>query len=137
MTRSAAATPPSHRNLPAQPDAVAPDGSSVRLLTHLPTASMAHFELAPGRVSIAQRHRTVSELWYVIGGRGRMWRRSSVGEESEIALCTGVSLSIPVGTVFQFRCDGDAPLMIVGVTVPPWPGEVEAVGSTGRWEPQL
>lgn len=63
--------------------------------------------------------------------------RSGAGEESEIALSADVSLSIPVGTTFQFRCDGDTVFTAVGVTVPAWPGDNEAVASTGCWEPAL
>jgi hypothetical protein len=39
--------------LPGTPDAVAPDGSDVRVLLRLGRGSMAHFELAAGRVSPA------------------------------------------------------------------------------------
>ena len=35
--------------LPGAPDAVAPDGSDVRVLLRLGRGSMAHFELAAGR----------------------------------------------------------------------------------------
>ena len=42
---------------------------------------MARFTLAAGGVSVAVRHRTVSELWYVVSGRGQMWRRSDATEE--------------------------------------------------------
>jgi hypothetical protein len=38
---------------PAAPDAVAPDGSDVRVLLRLGRGSMAHFELAAGRVPAA------------------------------------------------------------------------------------
>ncbi len=128
---------PTERRLPDLPDDVAPDGSSVRLLSSLPEASMAHFELGAGKISIAQRHRSVSEIWYVLTGTGRMWRRAADGATSEIELAAGVSLTIPVGTVFQFRADDDAPLTAVGTTLPPWPGPDEAVLSDGRWEPAL
>jgi hypothetical protein len=47
----------------------APDGSDVRPLLALPGGSMAHFELAAGKTSIAVAHRTVEEIWFVIGGR--------------------------------------------------------------------
>ena len=56
---------------------VAPDGSDVRVLLSLGGGSMAHFELAPGRVSAAVVHRTVEEIWYVLAGRGEMWRRKA------------------------------------------------------------
>jgi hypothetical protein len=36
--------------LPTQHDAVAPDGSLVRVLARLPSGSMAHFELGAGEV---------------------------------------------------------------------------------------
>lgn len=50
-------------------------------------------------------------------------------------LTPGLSLSIPVGTRFQFRADEGAALAAVGVTMPPWPGADEAYEVEGRWEP--
>jgi mannose-6-phosphate isomerase-like protein (cupin superfamily) len=116
--------------LPAQPTTIAPDGSAVRVLLQVGAGGMAHFELAPGRVSTAVRHRTVEELWYVVGGRGEMWR--SQGERSEIVeLAAGTCLTIPLGTSFQFRSSGPEPLAAVGVTMPTWPGDDEAVPVEG------
>src|SRR5688500_6762569 len=90
----------------AEPDVVAPDGSDVRVLLALRGGSMAHFELAPRKTSIAVAHRTVEELWYVLGGRGEMWRR--LGEREEVVTVeAGVCISIPVGTHFQFRSLGE------------------------------
>ena len=60
--------------LPAVPDIIAPDGSDVRVLLKTPRGGMAHFELAGGRVSDAIFHRTVDEIWFVLSGRGEMWR---------------------------------------------------------------
>jgi len=122
-------------SLPAAPDVVAPDGSDVRLLLALAGGSMAHFELAPGRTSTAVRHRTVEEIWFVVGGAGRMWRRDPDGAEDVVALVPGVCLTIPVGTAFQFRTDGASPLAAVAVTLPPWPGDGEAEPVDGRWAP--
>ncbi len=94
---------------------------------------MAAFTLPPGAVARAVAHRSVEELWYVVAGEGRMWRR--LGAQEEVAeLRAGVSVSIPVGTAFQFRCDGAAALVVLGVTMPPWPGEGEAVLVSGVWE---
>lgn len=115
-----------------KPDVLAPDGSEVRILVSLPAGSMAQFRLPPGQVAKAIVHRTVDELWYVTAGRGRIWRKHD-GSESITELYPGLSLTIPVGTSFQFRCDGDAALEIVGVTMPPWPGESEAVFVDGPW----
>lgn len=120
------------RRINPQPDVIAPDGSEVRVLCGLPRGGMATFTLAPGAVAKAIRHRTVDELWYVVAGTGRMWRR--LGEHEEVtALAPGMSMSIPVGTTFQFRCDGKEPLVAVAATMPPWPGESEAVIVEGPW----
>lgn len=122
--------------LPADPDVIAPDGSAVRILVGGDRASMGHFELAPGQVAVAVRHRTVDELWYFVGGTGQMWRR--LGDHTEVVdVGPGVSLSLPVGTEFQFRAAGTEPLRAVGVTVPPWPGDGEAVLIEGAWEPTM
>jgi mannose-6-phosphate isomerase-like protein (cupin superfamily) len=113
-------------------DAVAPDGTAVRLLLSLPRGSFAHFELAAGAISHAVAHRTVEEIWYFVSGAGEVWRR--LGEiESVIAVRPGVSLTIPLGTHFQFRADPAAPLAFVAATMPPWPGSGEAFAVEGRW----
>jgi len=49
-------------------DATAPDGTSVRLLLSLAGGSTIHFELHAGAVSHAVAHRTVEEIWFVVGG---------------------------------------------------------------------
>jgi mannose-6-phosphate isomerase-like protein (cupin superfamily) len=50
-----------------------------------------------------------------------MWRRLG-GREETVEVAAGTSVSIPVGTRFQFRSDSDEPLSAVGATMPPWPG---------------
>ena len=118
------------------PDAMAPDGSEVRLLGASARGSMAAFRLAPGAVSRAVAHRTVEEIWYFIAGQGRMWRR--LGEAEEVTeVARGVSVTIPTGAHFQFRCDGSEPLEAVAVTMPPWPGADEAYPVAGKWQPTV
>src|SRR3954467_6542419 len=135
------------KRLPARPDVVAPDGSDVRILLGLAGGGMAHFELSAGGTSVAVVHRTVEEIWFFIGGRGEMWRGGGGGggggwggdggggEVVEVG--PGVSLTIPVGTRFQFRALGSEPLAAIAVTMPPWPGPDEAVSVDGRWEPTV
>jgi mannose-6-phosphate isomerase-like protein (cupin superfamily) len=118
--------------LPDTPDAVAPDGSDVRVLLGLGRGSMAHFELPAGRVSRAVAHRTVDEIWYILTGLGQMWR-GQAGRQETVALRPGTCVSIPVGTHFQFRSADDGPLTAVGVTMPPWPGTDEAYDVPGAW----
>ena len=118
--------------LPEAPSVTAPDGSDVRVLLRLGRGSMAHFELGPGRVSRAVAHHAVEEIWYVLNGRGQMWRRQGERQET-VSLRPGTCLSIPAGTHFQFRADEGGPLAAVGVSMPPWPGEGEAYGVPGAW----
>ncbi len=122
--------------LPAQPQATAPDGTDVRLLGALPAGSFAHFTLGIGGISIAVAHRTVEEIWYVVAGRGEIWRRQD-GREEITAVESGVALTIPLGTSFQFRALGAEPLAFVAVTMPPWPGAEEAYAVDGPWSPSV
>jgi mannose-6-phosphate isomerase-like protein (cupin superfamily) len=118
--------------LPRERTVVAPDGSDVRILLGLAAGGMAHFELPPGRTSLAVTHRTVEEIWWIVSGRGEMWRRQH-GREDTVALEPGLCLTIPLGTHFQFRVLGSEPLRAVAVTMPPWPGEEEAIPVPGKW----
>jgi mannose-6-phosphate isomerase-like protein (cupin superfamily) len=120
--------------IPVARTAIAPDGSDVRVLLELKHGGMAHFELAPGQVSTAVTHRTVEEIWVFISGRGEMWRRQAQREEV-VAVESGVCLTIPLGTHFQFRSFGYEALGAIAVTMPPWPGEGEATVVQGKWQP--
>ena len=118
------------------PDVIAPDGAEVRVLCRLSRGGMATFTLLPGAVSKAVAHRTIEEVWYFIRGHGRLWRKS--GDVEEIAeIVAGVSIAIPTGVHFQFRCDGAEPLEAVAATMPPWPGEAEAYVVEGKWPPTV
>ena len=120
------------KHLANEPATTAPDGSDVRVLLRLAAGGMAHFQLAPGTVSVAITHRSVEEIWYVVEGKGQMWRKQQEREEV-IDLEPGVCLSIPLGTHFQFRASPSTSLAAVGITMPPWPGEDEAMVVAGRW----
>ena len=125
---------PAHLALADAPVVQAPDGSTVHVLCRLAGGSMACFSLEAGQVATAVRHRTVDEIWYVVAGRGEMWRSGPEGA-STIALVPGVSLTIPVGCGFQFRAAPDSDLAAVAITMPPWPGEGEVEPVPGPWEP--
>ena len=114
-------------------DALAPDGSEIRLLHQLGGVSVVHCTLPAGAVSIPVRHRTVEEIWTFLAGRGQVWRKQ--GEREQVLdVASGMSLTIPLGTDFQFRNTGEAPLEFIIATTPPWPGEDEAVVlEAGRW----
>jgi mannose-6-phosphate isomerase-like protein (cupin superfamily) len=117
-------------------DAIAPDGSEVRLLPEMARGGMAHFALGPRHVSKAVAHKSIDEIWYFVRGRGRMWRRLGSSEEV-VDVFPGVSITIPTGTHFQFRSDSDERLEAIGVTMPPWPGADEALQIEGIWKPTV
>jgi mannose-6-phosphate isomerase-like protein (cupin superfamily) len=121
------------KRISSAPDAMAPDGSEVRILCQVERGSMAHFTLPPWAVSRAMAHRTVDEVWFFLSGLGRTWRRLG-GREETIEVGPGTSISIPVGTHFQFRSDAHEPLAAIGATMPPWPGEDEAYAVDGPWQ---
>jgi mannose-6-phosphate isomerase-like protein (cupin superfamily) len=124
------------KTLPTAYDVLAPDGSEVRILHRMTGGSMAHFRLQPGVVAKAVRHRTVEEMWFVVAGRGEMWRLQD-GREEVVPLVFGTALTIPLGTAFQFRAAKTEPLDIVGYTTPPWPGDDEAFFVDGKWVPTV
>ena len=113
-------------------DALAPDGSEIRLLSETSHGSMVHCTLNPGEVSAPIAHRSVEEVWYFLEGTGQVWRKRG-DEERVVDVSPGGSLSIPVGVHFQFRATGDRPLKFVIVTMPPWPGHDEAYPVEGHW----
>jgi len=119
--------------LPTEHQAVAPDGSYVRLLCQMSAGSFAQFELPAGETARAVRHRTITEIWYITEGLGKMWRGESPDTGREIDLRPGVCLTIPPELSFQFRSTSGRPLVAVAVTMPPWPGEGEAVPAEGPW----
>ena len=124
------------KTLPVDVDRVAPDGADVRALLQLAGGAVAYFELPARETSMAVRHRTVKEIWFFVSGRGQMWRRHGDREET-VDVAPGVRVTIPLGTEFQFRSQGAEPLAAIAVTMPPWPGDGEAIRSVGPWEPTL
>ena len=104
------------RQLSSVPNVVTPNGSEVRIFCGLSCGSMAQFSLSPGAVSKEVVHRTVEEVWCFIADRGRMWRQLE-GCDEIVEVGPGASVSIPVGTRFQFHCDGAEKLGAVGTTM--------------------
>jgi mannose-6-phosphate isomerase-like protein (cupin superfamily) len=119
-------------HLPAEVTVLAPDASEIRALLRNEHASMAHGTLPPGQVSLAIKHKTVHEIWYILGGEGELWRRTPHQDEV-VHLRAGVVVTIPVGAEFQFRTLGEEPLRFIMCTTPPWPGHDEAVHVAAHW----
>jgi mannose-6-phosphate isomerase-like protein (cupin superfamily) len=120
------------RHLPAEVSELAPDTSEIRLLLTNSHASMTHGSFPPGGISLAIRHKTVHEIWYILGGEGELWRQTDYQEET-VHLRAGVSVTIPVGVNFQFRTRSAEPLRFLICTTPPWPGDEEAMLVDAHW----
>jgi len=122
------------RPFPQGPDARSPAGAEIRYLMEGDTGNMIHSTVPPGQVNRATVHATVTEFWHVLSGRGQLWRRDRSGE-STTTLEPGISIDIPVGTAFQYRCTGGEPLRFLCISMPPWPGDDEATLIEGPWTP--
>ena len=122
------------RAFPSAPDDRSPAGAEIRHLIEGEAGSMIHSTVPPGQVNRATVHATVSEFWHVLSGEGQIWRRDGAAEETTV-LEPGVSIDIPVGTAFQYRCTGAEPLQFVCVSFPRWPGATEATVIEGPWQP--
>jgi mannose-6-phosphate isomerase-like protein (cupin superfamily) len=117
-------------HLATAPIVTAPDTMAVRVLTRLPTASAAVFELPPGGVSRPGHHGRVDESWFVVAGTGEMWVQPDGGEAQVVPLTPGSTVAFTSGVAFQVRSTGDAPLQVFGVTTPPWPEDRD-----DEWQP--
>ncbi len=122
------------RPFPEAPDDRSPAGAEIRYLMEGARGNMIHSTVPPSQVNRATVHATVSEFWHVLSGRGEIWRRDESGEAVAV-LESGVSIDIPVGTAFQYRCTGAEPLRFLCVAMPPWPGNDEATIVDGPWVP--
>jgi len=111
----------------------APDGSEIRLLPSKKGGGLCHVTLPPGKTSQAVRHQTVEEIWYFIRGQSQVWRKLD-DQEEVVDVSAGISLTVPLGTQFQFRNTGTEPLCFLCVTMPPWPGKDEAIKVNNYWE---
>jgi mannose-6-phosphate isomerase-like protein (cupin superfamily) len=122
------------KRLPLKLDYAAPDGSEIRLLPSLKGGGLSHCTLPPKCISQAVRHKTVEEIWYFIQGHGEVWRKQK-SRSKTVKVGAGISLTIPVGTHFQFRNTGSESLRFLIATIPPWPGSDEAVRVKDHWTP--
>ncbi len=121
------------QSVPKEFQHISPAGAEVRLLMSNAMAGLAHCTLKKGKISKIVRHKTVSEFWHVISGKGEIWRKNG-GHESITKLETGITIDLPLGTDFQYRSAENSDLVFICLTTPPWPGadEVSYVNH-GAW----
>jgi mannose-6-phosphate isomerase-like protein (cupin superfamily) len=122
--------------LPEKAEAKSPAGADIRFLVDGPTGNMIHSTVPPHQINRATVHATVSEFWFILDGRGEIWRDDGV-ESGVTELVPGTSIDIPVGTPFQYRNVSDQELKFICIAMPPWPGETEAKYVDGIWAPTV
>ena len=122
--------------LPEQPDAKSPAGAEIRFIMDGKTGNMIHSTVPAQQVNRATVHASVSEFWYVLEGRGEIWRDDGV-ESCVDVLVPGTAIDIPMGTAFQYRNVAGEELKFICVTMPPWPGDTEATHLDGVWQPTV
>ena len=120
--------------LPDRPDAKSPAGADIRFMMDGETGNMIHSTVPPHQVNRATVHATVTEFWYILEGRGEIWRDNGV-ESGVTLLVPGTSIDIVAGTAFQYRNVSDQELKFTCIAMPPWPGDSEATYLDGIWEP--
>jgi mannose-6-phosphate isomerase-like protein (cupin superfamily) len=120
-------------SVPDQADETAPDDAEIRLLPRMQGGSLCHCTFPEGAISRAVRHRTIDEIWYFLEGQGEVWR-SREDFEAIVPVQSGVSLTIPVGISFQIRNTGTGPLTFLCFSMPPWPGDAEAIQTDDYWK---
>ena len=124
------------KTLPKQPDAKSPAGADIRYLVGGTRGNMIHSTVPPQQINKATVHATVSEFWYILAGQGEIWRDD--GRERKVTtLVPGVAIDIPVGTAFQYRNVADVALEFICITMPLWPGDLEATYVEGKWPPTV
>jgi mannose-6-phosphate isomerase-like protein (cupin superfamily) len=123
------------RDLRVMADHAALDGSQIRLLVSTAAGGMAYCLLPQGQRTRPVRHKTVSEVWYVLDGHGELARWDTDTVPTVLALSAGTSISIPPRTPFQFRTTGLDPLRLMLLTMPAWPGAAEAETAPRRLDP--
>ncbi len=131
--------PTAVRDLPLVADYAAPDGSEMRLGVSTAVGGVAHCMLPPGQRTGAVRHRSVTEVWYILAGHGELARWDSpnaTDQPTRLALMADMSVAIRPHIPFQFRATGLSPLHLLLLTTPAWPGAAEAetdLGGLNAW----
>lgn len=121
------------QHIPQDYQHTSPAGAEVRVLMNNEHGGMAHCTLKNKKISKAVQHKTVSEFWHVLSGKGAIWRKKD-DEASVTVLEPGITIDISVGTHFQYRSD-DGDLVFICVTMPPWLGHDEVNYVSTYWEP--
>lgn len=122
------------RRLASEADYVSPGGASeIRLLIQMPQGELTHAVCAAGRVSRTAELPELYEAYYVLGGHGEIWRKTSDGTEGITSLRPGRWVAMPAGTRFQYRAHVDTSLVFLVAVLPMWRPDLYKLAGDGRW----
>lgn len=119
-------------DLPKAPDYISPGGTSeIRLLPSFPSGELAHAKAPPECVSKPAILTGITEVFYVVGGSGQLWRGQGEVEET-IELVEGRTATIPPSVNFQYRTQAD-PLELIVFSAPRWERDAWSEGAARDW----
>ncbi len=140
MTANAATTddvPFELKRSSAEPSFRADDGSMIKSMPSMGGVQSVLCTLGSGEAIQACRHKTVSQVWYVVKGTGEAWLKDTKNVESVFDLTPGTSFTVPLGYSFQFRNTGKSDLDIFIVNTTPWSGDGELIPIANHWNPHF
>lgn len=115
------------------PSFLSDDGSEIRPMPSMLDVESVHCRLPKHGVIQASKHRTVSQIWYVLAGKGDLWMKSRLGKETVLGLHPGFAVTVPLGYGFQFRNTGEKDLDIFIVNTTKWSGAGELIPIENHW----
>ena len=99
----------------------------LREVVSFPNASIAHVLMHPGNVSLLHQHRRMTELYFVIEGRGVLYHGYKAMDVNNGAYCI-----IPKNTPHQLRNISSIDLEHLVIAIPPFDrNDIEAELATG------
>jgi mannose-6-phosphate isomerase-like protein (cupin superfamily) len=118
--------------LPRQATYTAPSGKTeIRMLPNLPSGEITHATLGSGETSKPAYLDVLHEFFFVLSGKGELWRRVGRCEEV-VELRPGRCVSIPPGVDFQYRTL-DRPMAFLVVVAPRWSEDHWHEAAEGFW----
>lgn len=120
-------------NLATTTSFLSDDGSEIRPMPSIQGVESVHCRLPKGGAIQASEHRTVSQIWYVISGKGELWLKSHAKKETVLPLQPGVAVTVPLGYGFQFHNTGEQDLDIFIVNTTKWSGAGELIPIKNHW----